>query len=166
MARWARWRRSSVLLGGVVGTSRSTAQPLNAGENALTARRRIDTAGRRCDPPKCSPASGRRLVQDLPASVLGMQVEERLDGFAIGRTSDLAQEPVGLLQRRQAFTHLVTISLHGVGLRHYLLLLDHALEDEHDLVGRGCARRCCRTNLATFRPPAWPQESPGQSWSE
>ena len=59
----------------------------------------MTAAGRWCGPPKWSRASGRRLVQDLPASVLGMHVEERLDGFAIGRASDLAQKAVGLLQR-------------------------------------------------------------------
>ena len=37
-------------------------------------------------------ASGRRLVQDQPASVLGVDVEERLDRLAIGRASDLAEQ--------------------------------------------------------------------------
>src|SRR5262249_34442089 len=58
------------------------------------------TADRRCGPPECVGPSGRWFVQDQPASTLGMDVEKRLDGFAIGRASDLAQEAVRFFQRR------------------------------------------------------------------
>ncbi len=107
------------------------------GNGSKHRRRAADAARRRA---LRSARQDDRLVQDQPAAVLGVDIEERLDRLAIGRAADLAEKPLGLLQRRQTLAHLVAIRLHGVGLRHDLLLLDHVLEDEHDLVSRGAVQ--------------------------
>src|SRR5262249_56629827 len=88
-----------------------------------TTRRRTAGAARR----NARAASRRWLVQDQPASVLGMDVEERLDCFTISGASDLAQEAVRLFQPRYAFAHLVAVGPPGVRPPHDLLLPAHIL---------------------------------------
>jgi nucleotide-binding universal stress UspA family protein len=87
-------------------------------------------------------------VQDLPAAVLGMHIEERLDRLAVRRPADLAEKTHGLLEPSKPFPHLDAIGRDRVRLRHNLLLLDHVLQDKHDLVGRramqvGAAAELC-----------------------
>ena len=80
-------------------------------------------------------------MQDHPAAVLGVDEQERLDRLAIGRAADLAEQarrspsmPRAL--RASSPDPPATVS----GLRHDLLALDHVLQDEHDLVGRGAVQ--------------------------